>query len=92
MNKETIKNIYKDIEEKRKERIIMEKQVQQIDREIALDLEKYRNQSVYRVLEYINNKCWLKQDCKNLQNLIVHCLNKLNGNIDGIELSLEEKQ
>lgn len=92
MSKEEMQNIYNSIEEKRKEMRITEKQVQQLDREITLELEIYRNKSVKRVLDYINHKCWEHEDIEidKLQTLIVHCLNKLNGNIDGIELSLED--
>lgn len=92
MDKQEILNIYNSIEEKRKEMRITEKQVQQLDKEITLELERYRNKSVERVLNYINEKCWNNENIDNLQTLIVHCLNKLNGNIDGIELSLEENK
>ena len=91
MDKEEIVNFYNEIENKRKERSIIEKQVQQIDREIQLEIEQYRNKSVARVLEYINDKWWKNENVYNLHNLITHCLNKLDGNIDGIELSLEEE-
>lgn len=92
MNKEEMQNFYNSIEEKRKEMKITEKQVQKLEKEITLELERYRNLSVQRVLGYINDKCWNKEtiDIDSLQDLIVHCLNKLNGNIDGIELSLED--
>ncbi len=91
MDKEELVSFYNEIERKRKEMHIMEKQVQQIDNEIQLAIEQYRNKSVKRVLEYINDKCWKKEDISNLQNLITHCLNKLSGNIDGVELSLKEE-
>ena len=91
MDKEEIVNFYNEIERKRKEIKIMERQVQQIDNKIKLETEQYRNKSVTRVLEYINDKCWNNEKIDDLQNLIIHCLNKLNGNIDGIELSLEEE-
>ena len=92
MDKEEMQNFYNSIEEKRKEMEITEKQVQKLEKEIILELERYRNLSVQRVLDYINHKCWNKEtiDIDRLQTLIVHCLNKLNGNIDGIELSLED--
>lgn len=91
MDKNEVLNFYNEIERKRKEMKIMETQVQQIDNEIQLEIEQYRNKSVTRVLEYINDKCWNNENIDNLQNLIIHCLNKLNGNIDGIELSLKEE-
>ena len=80
--------IYEEIENLRKERDITISQVQEMDRSIEMKLLEYRIESTKRVLEYINNKCWEKESTKNLQNLITHCLNKLNGNIDGIELNV----
>ena len=91
MNKEELVIFYNEIERKRKEMHIMEKQVQQIDNEIQLEIEQYRKKSVKRVLEYINDKCWGKENIDNLHTLIVHCLNKLNGNLDGVEISLKEE-
>lgn len=91
MDKNEVVNFYNEIQSKRKEMKIMERQVQQIDNAIQLEIEQYRNKSVKRVLEYINDKCWRKENIDNLQDLITHCLNKLNGNIDGIELSLKEE-
>ena len=91
MDKNEVLNFYNEIERKRKEMKIMETQVQQIDNEIQLEIEQYRNKSVTRVLEYINDKCWNNENIDDLQNLIIHCLNKLNGNIDGIELSVKEE-
>ena len=91
MDKEQCENLYKEIEDIRKERTITEKQVQQMDKEIEVRLLEYRIQSVIRVLDYINDKCWNKEDIHELHPKIVHCLNKLHGNLDGIELSLKEK-
>lgn len=48
---------------------------------------KYRIDSTLRVLRYIENN----MDDDNLKTLIIHCQNKLNGNIDGIELGLKER-
>lgn len=91
MDKEEILNFYNSIKNKINEMKIMEEQVKKIDREIQLDIEQYRNKSVVRVLEYINSKFWENENIDNLQNLICHCLNKLHGNIDGIELSFKEE-
>lgn len=63
----------------------------------VLDLRKecneairtYREESVYRVLEFIKNEYKKGRVC-DLDTLLTHCQNKLNGNIDGIELSLDE--
>jgi hypothetical protein len=90
MNKQECKNLYEEIEEIRKERDITINQVQKMDKDIEIKLLEYRIKSVKRVLDYMNNKCWKKENIPELHNKIVHCLNKLNGNIDGIELTLEE--
>lgn len=38
-------------------------------------------------------KAYLKTKSKyDFGNLLVHCMNKLNGNIDGVELNLEEEE
>lgn len=51
---------------------------------------KYRIKSVDRVLDYILAK--KITDPHRLDLLLCHCQNKLNGNIDGTELNLEEKE
>ena len=50
---------------------------------------KYRMKSVDRVLDYIRSK--EITDSKMLDTLLCHCQNKLNGNIDGIELDLRSE-
>lgn len=55
-----------------------------------IDTYKYRIDSVYRVLDYIaENYKTIKP--RELEMCIVHCMNKLNGNIDGIELILNRE-
>lgn len=49
-------------------------------------LSEYRRASVDRVLSYIRTK--KITDAHELDLLLGHCQNKLNGNIDGIELDL----
>jgi hypothetical protein len=50
----------------------------------------YRIKSVSRVLDYIHTNTFGDKSIGNreLNTLITHCLNKLNGNIDGIELEV----
>lgn len=50
---------------------------------------EYRMKSVDRVLDYIRSK--KITDSKRLDVLLCHCQNKLNGNIDGIELDLRSE-
>ena len=88
MDTEQCEILYKEIQDIRKERTIMEKQVQQLDRDVEIKLLQYRIKSVIRVLDYINDKCWKKEEIRDLHNKVVHCLNKLHGNIDGIEIEL----
>lgn len=66
--------------------------IDQLENTLTTKTLEYRIESVKRVLNYIDDKCWKKEDIKYLQTLIVHCINKLNGNLDGLELSLEEKK
>lgn len=82
MNKGNLECLYDAIEDKRKNRDEHIEAVTKLDKEIQYEVLEYRIESVKRVLEYFRG---LDTD---FDNLIVHCLNKLNGNIDGIELEL----
>ena len=77
-NKGHLLSFYEAIEEQRKDR-------DNIDKEIQIKLLEYRINSVNRVLNYMVG---LDED---MDNLLTHCINKLNGNIDGIELDLKEE-
>ena len=54
-------------------------------------LTKYRIESANRVLTHIRCEIGRTSECKDIDKLLFHCQNKLNGNIDGIELSLDEE-
>ncbi len=82
MNKGNLECLYDAIKDKRKNRDEHIEAVTKLDKEIQYEVLEYRIESVKRVLEYFRG---LDTD---FDNLIVHCLNKLNGNIDGIELEL----
>lgn len=72
-------NEIRDLENKAKE---MRKEYQQ-------KIVRYRINSVNRVLDFIR---FAKiTDERELDNLLCHCQNKLNGNIDGIEIELVKK-
>lgn len=71
-------------------------QIRQHEKEIAdirLDynskIAKYRKESVNRVLDFIRSEYRAGRIC-DLETLLCHCQNKLNGNIDGTELDLDE--
>lgn len=49
----------------------------------------YRIESVNRVLDFIRDEYRAGRIC-DLETLLCHCQNKLNGNIDGVELDLDE--
>ena len=49
----------------------------------------YRVDSVDRVLDFIRSEYRKGRLC-DLETLLCHCQNKLNGNIDGTELTLDE--
>lgn len=49
----------------------------------------YRLESVDMVLDFIRNEYRAGRIC-DLETLLCHCQNKLNGNIDGTELDLDE--
>lgn len=53
-------------------------------------LSEYRRDSVNRVLSYIRTK--KIKDAHELDLLLCHCQNKLNGNIDGTELNLHYEE
>lgn len=48
----------------------------------------YRVHSVNRVLDFVRRNCD-KLSKHDIDTLLCHCQNKLNGNIDGIELALD---
>lgn len=51
---------------------------------------QYRIESTARVIDFILSE-YRHGRLVNLDTLLVHCLNKLHGNIDGVELSLDEQ-
>lgn len=50
---------------------------------------KYRMESVNRVLDFIRSEYVAGRLC-DLETLLCHCQNKLSGNIDGTELTLDK--
>lgn len=70
----------------------LEEKAKHMRKEYQEEVVRYRIHSVNRVLEFIR---FAKiTDERELDNLLCHCQNKLNGNIDGIEINLvaEEKE
>lgn len=52
-------------------------------------IARYRTESANRVLDFIRDEYRAGRVC-DLEALLCHCQNKLNGNIDGVELDLGE--
>ncbi len=84
-DKNKLLNIYDSIENKRKQRDEHIETVTKLDKEIQFEILEYRVASVKRVLEYFRG---LDSD---FDKLVTHCINKLEGNIDGVELELREE-
>lgn len=72
----------------RKQELNKEKSI--CDELIANKQHEYRTHSAARVIEFILSE-YRQGRLVNLDTMLVHCLNKLNGNIDGVELPLNEK-
>lgn len=88
-DKENLLGFYKGIKDKKAERAELSKQLQKLDDELEISIFEYRIHSVKRVLKYMAN---MEGSYKNMSNLLNHCINKLSGNIDGVELDLEENK
>lgn len=88
--KERLMSDYEFIKSKYEEIRDHERQIENI-RKAILKLEtEYRRDSVNRVLAWIRSK--KITDEKELDTLLCHCQNKLNGNIDGVEITLDAKE
>lgn len=66
-----------------------EKEIADIRLAYDSNILKYRKESVNRVLDFVRSEYRAGRIC-NLETLLCHCQNKLNGNLDGIELDLDE--
>ena len=66
-----------------------EKEIADIRLDYNSKIVKYRMESVNRVLDFIRSEYGAGRIC-DLETLLYHCQNKLNGNIDGTELDLDE--
>ena len=84
--KQSLEEDYSFCESKLAEIRQHEKQIETIRSTYNKLIIEYRMKSVDRVLDYIRSK--KITDSKRLDILLCHCQNKLNGNIDGIELDL----
>lgn len=86
-------NLWQSAQRLKKDVEIAEQHLKDLKEEYQGCLIAYRIASVNRVLEHIDYQVRNGRSIssKRLSTLMVHCQNKLNGNIDGIELSLDEE-
>lgn len=66
-----------------------EKEIADIRLDYNSKIVKYRKESVNRVLDFVRSEYRAGRIC-DVEILLCHCQNKLNGNIDGVELDLDE--
>lgn len=78
-------NFYEEIENKRNERDEHIEQVEKLAHDIQFGLLEYRMRSVHRCLRY------LVGIDKNMDKTLNHCIDKLDGKLDGEELDLKEE-
>ena len=91
LDKGHLESIYENICEKRKTRDEHIEEVQRLDKLIQQDILEYRIASVNRILSFMHsNQKFIIDNPKKFDTLITHCCNKLNGNIDGIEIELRK--
>ena len=87
MELDEIKGEYEQLLKVESELSDLEKRREKLESEKELFAYRYRVDSVDRVLDFIRSEYRQDRLC-NLETLLCHCQNKLNGNIDGIELTL----
>ena len=89
--KEAGNKLKSEFEDLKNEKIEINDRKKSLESEIKIfneKLQEYRKKSTLRILEAIS---WHTDRLTHthLNQLLVHCINKLNGNIDGTELDLE---
>ena len=55
------------------------------------DKRKQQDEHIKIVLSYIHESLFFKNEV-DYNTLITHCCNKLNGNLDGLEINLKERK
>ena len=87
MELDEIKGEYEQLLKVESELSDLAKRREKLESEKEVFAYRYRVDSVDRVLDFIRSEYRQGRLC-NLETLLCHCQNKLNGNIDGIELTL----
>lgn len=65
-------------------------ELQRCDEITSYTLYEYRIESTARVIDFILNEYREGKLVSDLDTLLDHCLDKLHGKLDGVELNLEE--
>ena len=87
MELDAIKGEYEQLLKVESELSDLAKRREKLENEKEAFSYRYRAYSVDRVLDFIRSEYRQGRLC-DLETLLCHCQNKLNGNIDGIELTL----
>lgn len=83
------KELYGKVEVLRKELYKTEQDMVDIRNCLEKAKIEYRRESVNRILDYVRSEYRAGRVC-DLEILLCHCQNKLNGNLDGVELDIED--
>lgn len=91
---ETYKNLYSQLEALNKDIQHSSAHLEQLKLKRDEIQTKYRIASVCRVLDYIHSESCKGRNFKanEISTMMVHCQNKLYGNIDGVELPLSQHE
>ena len=89
MGLDTIKEEYEQLLKAERELRDLAKRREKLENDRKDFAYNYRVDSVDRVLDFIRSEYRQGRLC-NLETLLCHCQNKLNGNIDGTELTLDK--
>lgn len=84
-----INDLLEKAEERRKKSREYAELSKGLEKESLEYFRQYRVESVSRVLDFIRGEYRAGRIC-DLETLLCHCQNKLYGNIDGTELTLEK--
>lgn len=84
-----VNKFYENVLDSKEKVAICKEKLEAEEKRLKNLVAEYRLASVKRVLEHIRSEYNNGRLC-NLDTLLCHCENKLNGNIDGVELDLKE--
>lgn len=89
MELDIIKEEYEQLLKAERELSDLSKRREKLENDKEVFAYRYRTDSVDRVLDFIRSEYRQGRLC-DLETLLCHCQNKLNGNIDGTELTIDK--